>query len=595
MTPVAYSLFDQASQFSFARFFSGRRIARGILEKTALLLLLGIGLATAASAQTAQAPAAAAPAVLRLSVDDAVKMAMDANVDLRAARLDPQISDTTVAAALGAYRPTFTAGFNSNNQLLPPSSLLFPIATRTDINTTSAGVGQRLPWYGTTYNVSWNAVHTNSNSILNSYNPLLQSGLNLQVSQPLLRDLKIDFARTTLATSRINRDIADTRLRETLVHTEADVKTAYWDLVTARANVDARKSALDLAQELVRVNKAKVDVGTAPPLDLVSAQAEVASDQEQLIIAETSVKIAEDRLRVLIVDPSRRENWNAAIEPIDSPPVATASLDLDAAITRALRDRTDLARTRKTIDSDRVQVKYTASQKLPDVRLNASYQANGLGGTQILRTGGFPGTIVGSGTDVGYSNVLSQLFGADFPTWAVGVNISYPVGQSTEQANAARARLQQQQAEEQLKSDEARAIQQVRNAYWQVDMNAKRIDTTRAARELAEQRLDAERKRLDVGMSTSFLVIQAQRDLAQARTNELSAVLAYDLSLVAFDELQQAGPSGPNASSGSGAAGASSADGAIAGAQSIAATAAAASRPTQTTTGGTPIPGVQQQ
>jgi outer membrane protein TolC len=506
-------------------------------------------------------------------------MALDANVDLRAARLDPQISDTSVASAAGAYRPTINAGFNSNNQLLPPSSLLFPTATQTDVNTTNVGLAQRLPWFGTTYNLGWNAIHTNSNSILNSYNPLLQSGLSAQVSQPLLRDLKVDFARTNLATSRINRDIADTRLRETLVHTEADVKTAYWNLVTARANVDARKLALDLAQELVRVNKAKVDVGTAPPLDLVSAQAEVASDQEQLIIAETAVKIAEDRLRLLIVDPSQPDNWNSAIDPIDSPPVATATLDLDTAVRRALSERTDLARMKKTIENDKIQVKYTSNQKLPDVRLNASYQANGLGGTQILRSGGFPGNIIGSGPGTGYGDVLGQLFGADFPTWAVGVNISYPLGQSTEQANAARARLQQQQAEEQLKSQQAQAIQQVRNAYWQVDMNAKRIETTRAARELAEQRLDAERKRLDVGMSTSFLVIQAQRDLAQARTSELSAILSYDLSLVAFDELQQAGPSQQGSATANAVQTAQATDSA---GGAIAAAAAAASRPTQT-------------
>src|SRR5262249_50676222 len=161
--------------------------------------------------------------------------------------------------------------------------------------TGNAGLAQRLPWFGTTYNVSWSATHTNSNSFLNSYNPLVQSGLGVNASQPLLRDFKIDNARQQLVTSHINRDIADTRLRESVVHTVADGKSAYWGLVTARGNVEARRSALELAQELVRVNKAKVDVGTAPPLDLVSAQAEVASDQEQLIIAETAVKQVEDR------------------------------------------------------------------------------------------------------------------------------------------------------------------------------------------------------------------------------------------------------------------------------------------------------------
>jgi hydrophobic/amphiphilic exporter-1 (mainly G- bacteria), HAE1 family len=554
VTPVAYSLFDDASKI---RLFGRRQAsvpatretampptaaipsAAG-MRRTSLIVLIALGLAASASAQTG----AQTPATLRLSVDDAVKLALEHNVDLNADRLDPQISDTRVAAAAGAFRPTLNTSFNSNNQLQPPSSFLTPIATRTDLVTSNAGVSQRLPRFGTTYNLAWTTAHTNSNSILNSYNPLLQSGLAMSVSQPLVRDLFIDFSRQQLATSRTNRDIADTRLRESLVHTVANVKSAYWNLVSARANVEARQSALDLAQELARVNKAKVDVGSSPPLDLVSAQAEVAGNQEQLIIAATAVKQAEDRLRVLILDPTSRENWNVAVEATDSPPVATLALDVDAAVTRALAERADLLRARKDIENAQTSAKYAGNQRLPDVRLNASYQANGLGGSQTLRSGGFPGTVVGVGDITSFGSVLNQLFGRDYPTWGVGVSVSYPIGESTDKANYARAELEHSQSEQRLKGIEARAILQVRDAAWKVEMNAKRIETTRAAQELAEQRLDAERKRFEVGMSTSFLVIQAQRDLAQAKTNELSSVLAYDLSLVDFEALQQAGPPG---------------------------------------------------
>jgi len=218
-------------------------------------------------------------------------------------------------------------------------------------------------------------------------------------------------------------------------------------------------------------------------------------------------------------------------------------------VTNALRDRADLVRARKDIDNAQVGVKFASTQRLPDVRLNASYLASGLGGTQVLRTGGFPGTIVGPGDVTQFGTVLNQLFTNQYPTWVVGVNVTYPLGTSVEDANYARSKLQRQQADDRLKSDEARAIQQVRDAGWQIEMNAKRIETTRAARELADQRLDAERKRFEVGMSTSFLVIQAQRDLAQAKVNELSAVLAYDLALVDFEALQQAGPASQGAPS----------------------------------------------
>ena len=562
VTPVAYSLFDDASKI---RIFGARRTrdfgpairptvpaAGAALGRTALLALLAVGLAVSASAQTGppeRAPreggtAAQTPATLRLTVDEAVKMALDHNVDLAADRLDPQISDTRVAAAAGAYRPTISTGVNSNNQLQPPSSFLTPIPTQTDIVSSSAGLSQRLPWFGTSYSLSWTTTHTNSNSFLNSYNPVLQSGLSINASQPLIRDLFIDSGRQQLATSRTNRDIAGTRLRESLVHTTANVKAAYWNLVSARATVDARQSTLALAQELVRVNKAKVDVGSSPPLDLVSAQAEVAANQEQLIIAETSVKQTEDRLRLLIFDTTNRDSWNISIDAIDSPPIATATIDLEAAVTRALAERADLLRARKDIENAHTSVKYANNQRLPDVRLNASYQASGLGGTQVVRTGGFPGTIVGPGTITPFGSVISQLFAHDYPTWAVGVSVSYPIGEGADQANYARTQLERAQSEQRLKGAEARVIQQVRDAAWKIEMNAKRIETTRSARALAEQRLDAERKRFEVGMSTSFLTIQAQRDLAQARTNELSSVLAYDLSLVDFEALQEAGPSG---------------------------------------------------
>ena len=512
------------------------------MRNHSLPVLFAAAILTAAAAPAVAQTAASAPATLKLTVDEAVKMALGDNLDLAADRLDPQIGDTQVAAAASAFRPTISSSVQRNNQLQPPASFLIPTATRTDVVTSNVGLNQRLQWFGTSYSLSWDNSHTDSNSFLNSYNPLMRSGLSLNVSQPLLRDLATDAPRLQLTTSRLNRDAAGSRLKESEVRTVAGVKAAYWNLVSAKANVDARRTALQLAEELARVNKAKVDVGQSPPLDLVSAQAEVASNQEQLIIAETAVRQAEDRLRVLIFDTTRRDNWNVALEPVDSPPVGTVALDVDAAVSNALRDRTDLERARINVSTADSVLKYSGNQRLPDVRLNVSYQANGLGGTEVLRTGGFPGTIVGPGGDTGFGTVLDQLFRSDYPTWAAGVSISYPLGQSTQDATFARNKLERAQAEARVKSAEGKAIQQVRDAAWRVDMNAKRVETSRAATALAEQRLDAEHKRFEVGMSTSFLVIQAQRDFVEARTNELSAILAYNLSLVAFEALQQAGP-----------------------------------------------------
>ena len=132
------------------------------------------------------------------------------------------------------------------------------------------------------------------------------------------------------------------------MHTTSGGKAAVaWNLVSAMADVEARKTAVHLAEELARVNRAKVDVGQSPPLNLLSAQAEVAANQEQLIIAETTVKLTEDQLRLLILNPTNRAVWNVRLQPIDTPPVAVAAIVLDQAVSGALRDRADLARARR--------------------------------------------------------------------------------------------------------------------------------------------------------------------------------------------------------------------------------------------------------
>jgi outer membrane protein TolC len=512
--------------------------------KKIILTLTFVAVAAGARAQTASTTAAAT-GTLRLTADDAVRLASDNNPGLAADRLDPQIGDTRVAQAASAFTPAFFSTVQRNNQLQPPSSFLLGTeGTRTDTMSSNLGLTQRLPKFGTAYSLGWDTAHVDSNSFLQSFNPTLRSGLNFSLSQPLLRDFTIDAARQQLLTTRVSRDISDTRLREATIQLVADVKRAYWDLVAARALVNAQQTAVDLARELARVNKARVDVGQAPQLDLLSAQAEVAQREEALIVAQTTAKLSEDRLRTLIFPAAKSDMWTTAIEAIDAPPVGLPMPDVDAAISRALDERSDIRRARLEIENAKTAVRYSDNQRLPDVRAVANYQTAGLGGTRLNRTGGFPGTVVPGGDVTPFGSVLDQVFRADYPTWTVGFTLSYPIGRSYDEAGLARARLEEQQAAKRLEEVQTTAVRQIRQAAWQLEMNAKRIDVTRLGRELAEQRLDSEQKRYEVGMSTSFLVIQAQRDLAAARNSELSAQLAYDQSLIDFDAITQAPPAG---------------------------------------------------
>ncbi len=548
-TPVAYSLFDDLSRIKWWRW----KRAAAPATATLLALVLWSGEATA---QTPQAPPQnpstpvgtaqqstppPTQTVLRLTRDDAVRMGLENNPDLAVSRFDPSIGEAGIAAARGAFLPTLQSGFQRNSQSTPATNLFAgEEGLKTNLWTSNVGISQQLPFLGGSYSANLDTSRTATNSLLSSLNPELGAGLSLTYSQPILRDFKIDSPRAQLEISRRNRELLGTNLRESTVNTGADAERGYWNLVAAIALVDVQQRSLDLALELERNNRARVDVGQSPPLDLVAARAEVAQRQENLIIARTLALQAEDTLRTLIIDPKRADYWSVRIEPADKTPPVGPPPDVDAAVRRALGERTDLSRVRTEIQISDTNVALSKSQTLPDLRVQANYLGDGAGGTRLIREG-FLGPIIGSET-TSFGNTMGQVFGADFPNWTVGMTFSYPLGNSTAEANLARARLERDQAAARLRSNELATVRDVRQAALRLEQNRQRIETTQLARELAEQRLDAEQRRFEVGMSTSFLVIQAQRDLAIARNGELQARLEYQLALVAFETVQQTAP-----------------------------------------------------
>jgi len=543
-TPVAYSLFDDLSRI---RLWRWKRIAAPATAAFLALVLWPHALSAQSQAPaTAQTtPAAGQPAiqagqtVLKLTRDEAIRMAVENNPDLAVSRFDPAIGDAQVAAAQGAFMPTLQSGFQRNSQLQPPTNLFAgDQGIQTNLWSSNIGINQLLRWGGGTYSAGLDASRTATDSLLTSLNPELGAGLSLTFSQPLLRDFRIDPSRAQLDLSRRNREVAGSRFREATVNTSADAERGYWALVAALALVDVQQRSLDLALELERNNRARVDVGQSPPLDLVAARAEVAQRQENLIISRTVALETEDTLRTLIIDPKRSDYWLVRLEPADRVPVVGPRPDVDAAVRRALGERTDLARARTEIQINDTSLELSKSQTLPDLRLQANYLGDGAGGTRLLREGGFPGTVVGSAT-TRFGSVLGQVFRADYPTWTLGLSFSYPLGNSTAEANLARARLERDQSAARLRSNELAAVREVRQAALRLEQNRQRIETTKLARELAEQRLDAEQRRFEVGMSTSFLVIQAQRDLAIARNSELQALLDYQLAHIGFEAVQQ--------------------------------------------------------
>ena len=488
-------------------------------------------------------PASAQSTTLRLTLDEAVRRAVENNPDLAIVRLDTEVEAARVGETRTAHTPVFSTTLGRTGNTTPPSNfLLGDRGVDTSDWFSSTGVRQRLRYGGGTWSLSWDGSRTTTTNPISSFDPSVQTGFELAFSQPLLRDRQVDAARYQYVIAKRNQQSSELRFRESAVQTVATVKQAYWTLKATRANVLVQQRSLELAEELARQTKIRVDAGQIPPLDLVQAQAEVAQRRENLIRARTGDEDAEDRLRRLMMDPADASFWRIHLEPTEEPTGRESMPDVDAVVDKALGERLDVSRANLDLENARAAVEFLDNQRLPDVRLETSYRGNGLAGSQFIRSGGFPGTIVGA-RQRSFGDAYGQAFGPDYPTWSVGLTVSYPIGRSFDEASRARAQVEQRQTAERIASVKLEAAETIRQAGRQIRSTAERIDSARAGATLAGQRLDAEQRRYDAGLSTTFLVTQAQRDLLQAQVNLLQTTLDYESALVNFEAVQQA-PSG---------------------------------------------------
>lgn len=513
----------------------------------ATLFGFGAGPVRAQTAPTLASAAAGAPAeqvqggVRRLSIDEAVALALEQNIDLQVDRIDPQVQDYNVSVARSGYTPVLFSNFTTFSQTNPPQDIFGgdQSAVTNERLSSVAGLQQLLPFGGASYSANWNSGRVTTNNIFSSFNPQLNSLVAFNYTQPLLRNFRIDATRQQVLVSRKNREISDVQLQQSIAVTTRNVKNAYWDLVFAINNLSVQRQSLQLAQQSFRDNRARVEIGTMAPLDIVQAEAEVAQREEGVILAEAAISRAEDTLRALISNPVDQPNfWNIRLEPADQPEFRPVAVDVDAAVRNALASRTDLATSRKQIESNDIAIRYFRNQSLPDVNALVNYSAIGLAGTQFRFGSGFPPPVL-SQSQRGYFGALGDAFASDFPTWSLQLQVNYPIGASNAEANLARARLQNSQSQKQLQSSELQVTTQIRNLARNVQTNSKRVESTRASRALAEKRLEAEEKKFQAGMTSSFLVIQAQRDLSQARNSELQAIIDYLKSVVDYETSQQ--------------------------------------------------------
>jgi outer membrane protein len=480
---------------------------------------------------------------LSLSLEDTVKRALENNVDIAVERFNPQSSDENITQIRGAYDPLLSSSISQSSLTGPVTDVFTAGVARTERST---GVynfsASELLRTGGNLRLDFTNNRVRNNIIgVGTFNPQVSSGLSASLTQPFLRNFRIDSTRLQLKVAKKNKEISDIQFQQTVVNTVANVKQLYYDVIYAIDNLEAQRQSLALARRLVEENQIKVRVGTLAPLDVVAAQSEQASREEAVIVAEAALLEAEDALKRAIFPSNDPVLWSTRIVPTDRPTAERVVVDQDAALRNALTRRGDLLAARKNLESAGLNVEYTRNQRLPGLDLIAAYGANGTGGTQFARPANDPfGSPVPS-NQIAFGDVLGSLFSRDFPTWRIGVNVSYPLFNRQAEAAAARARISRDQSEASLRRLEMQITNEVRSAARAVESNFKRVETTRAARVLQEQRLDAEEKKFAAGMSTNFFVTQAQRDLSLAQVAELRAVADYRKSVVNLDRVQEAG------------------------------------------------------
>ena len=318
-----------------------------------------------------------------LTLEDAVRRAVDNNLEMAVERLNPQTFDFTLASLRANYNPNATSSLGRRDNVRPPTNLLNPGSPNVSTMTYNTGIAQNLRWGGGNYALTFNNNKVVSpTDQLARFDPQFNSSYLFSYTQPLLRGFKIDQTRQQMQTAVINRDNAELNLKARTTNTLAAVRAAYWDYVYSIQAVDVARQSLALASKLLSDNKIRVEVGTMAPMDVVQAEAEEATRQQALTTATATMRTAELSLKRLIVGGTNDPLWAQHIEPTDRPDFQTVSIDVEGAVRSALGQRTDLQIARNAFEANNVLLKSQRDQSLPDVDALVTYGASGLGGVQ---------------------------------------------------------------------------------------------------------------------------------------------------------------------------------------------------------------------
>lgn len=466
-------------------------------------------------------PLVAVEGRLELSLDECVRKVLERNLGLKMVEQITLQNRTTIETALGAFDPELYASATGGVAEEPPISSFQSQRT----HTVNGATGIRgLYASGLKYDLGYSMAYSRlspSNPFF-GINPTISSALALNLSQPLLRGAGYTVNEAPVEQAKLLVARGDLDLYTQLQSTTFDAVSAYWNLVRARRERDTAKNAFDVAEELVRDNQKRLDAGTMTRLDVLTAAAEAARRKETLIRAENGVGRNEDALKLLLSPGSRLDYWNIAIDPSTTPELLEEHLpDEETAIAQAFDLRSDLQAIEVDLRAADLSVIVAKDAELPLLDLAGSYGYGGVAGNP---------SGPGSKTNVRlWGDSLQSIRDRDFPTWSVGVNASYPLGNRTASSTRHRAELEKERVHMTWMEKRMEIVQEMRGALRDlVDAKA----ATEAAHEalvLAREQYQAELVRLENQHSTTFQVREMQRDMFQAEDVETAAITQYEI------------------------------------------------------------------
>lgn len=468
---------------------------------------------------------------LRMSMKDLTKLALQNNLNIAISDTNEELYGLRIRQAFGPYDPVLALTVGAQNNRSPNTNRsTAALAPYNEVGSARWNLSyQQSVRTGGTISAFLNSNRAQTNQQFALFSPQYNTNTMVQFSQPLLRNFRIDQNRGTIKLANLDLKLNDSTFKQNVVDTIARIQSLYWDLVGVIRDYDIKRESVRLAQISLRDNRKKVEIGTLAPISITEAQAELASREVDLIVAEERIINVENSMRNLISNDRTADIWQQVIVPTDAPEFKEYKVELQQAIDTALSNRPELEQLSLKMQQNDVSYAMYKDRSKWQVDLVGQVGSVGVSGPQT-EVGGIPTIppdLVG-----GPWHSYNVLFTQGFVNWFAGFNIQIPLRNTALDSQLAQVKVQNRQMMMNRRVTEQQIQTDIRNAVQAIETNKKRVDTARIARELAQEQLTGEEKRFQAGLSENFRVLDRQRGLSQAQGVELQSLIAYQQSII---------------------------------------------------------------